>query len=47
MESDLRFYMRRLRAERLAAERAVTAQARERRLQLVAAYQRKIEALTA
>lgn len=46
MESDLRYYMRRLGAERLAATRAVTAEARERRLKLVATYERKIEALT-
>lgn len=46
MESDLRYYQRRLGAERLAAARALTAQARERRLQLVEAYLRKIEALT-
>lgn len=46
MESDLRYYTRRLGVERLAAQRAVTEEARERRLQLVAAYQRKIEALT-
>lgn len=47
MESDLRYYTRRLDAERLAAARAVTTAARERRLMLVASYQRKIEALTA
>lgn len=46
MESDLRYYTRRLGVERLAAQRAVTDEARERRLQLVASYQRKIEALT-
>lgn len=47
MESDLRYYTRRLGAERLAAARAVTAEARERRLRLVAAYERKIQALMA
>lgn len=47
MESDLRYYTRRLGVERLAAQRAVTSEARERRLQLVEAYSRKIEALTA
>lgn len=47
MESDLRYYTRRLGAERQAAARAVTTQARERRLQLVAAYERKIEMLMA
>ena len=46
MESDLRYYTRRLGAERLAAQRAITAQARERRLQLVESYLRKIESLT-
>ena len=46
MESDLRYYTRRLGAERQAAQRAVTVEARERRLQLVEAYLRKIEALT-
>lgn len=45
MESDLRYYTRRLGVERLAAARALTAEARERRLQLVASYQRKIELL--
>lgn len=47
MESDLRYYTRRLGAERLAAERALTAEARERRLRLVETFQRKIAALTA
>lgn len=46
MESDLRYYTRRLGAERLAAQRALTAEARERRLQLVESYLRKIESLT-
>lgn len=46
MESDLRYYTRRLGAERLAAQRAITTEARERRMQLVEAYLRKIEALT-
>ncbi|WP_176472906.1 hypothetical protein [Sphingomonas lenta] len=47
MESDLRYYTRRLGAEKLAAARAVTTEARARRLQLVASYERKIELLTA
>lgn len=47
MESDLRYYTRRLGAERLAAERAVTAEARARRMRLVESYLRKIEALGA
>ncbi|HEX8389362.1 MAG TPA: hypothetical protein VF636_10115 [Sphingomonas sp.] len=47
MESDLRYYMRRLGAERQAAARAVTIAAKERRLQLIASYERKIEALMA
>lgn len=45
MESDLRYYCRRLSMERTAAARAVTAEARERRLRLVESYQRKIAAL--
>ena len=47
MESDLSYYTRRLSAERLAAERALTAEARARRMRLVETYLRKIEALTA
>jgi hypothetical protein len=47
MESDLRYYLRRLTIERAAAERALTAEARERRLRLVESYTRKIEALSA
>lgn len=47
MESDLRYYNRRIDAERLAAARALTVEARERRLRLVESYLRKIEALTA
>ena len=45
MESDLRYYLRRLSIERTAAERALTAEARERRLRLVESYARKIAAL--
>ena len=47
MEFDLRYYLRRLTIERAAAERALTAEARERRLRLVESYTRKIEALSA
>lgn len=46
MESDLRYYMRRIGAERQAAARAVTVAARDRRMQLVASYERKIELLS-
>jgi hypothetical protein len=46
MESDLRYYTRRIDAERAAASRAITTAARERRMQLVASYLRKIEALS-
>lgn len=46
MESDLRYYIRRLSMERTAAERALTSAARDRRLQLVESYTRKIEALS-
>lgn len=45
MESDLRYYLRRLSMERTAAERALTSEARERRLRLVESYARKIESL--
>lgn len=47
MESDVRYYNRRIDAERAAAARAITDAARERRMQLVASYLRKLEALTA
>ena len=43
MESDRRYYERRLKAEALAAERALTDAARQRRLRLVASYQQKLE----
>ena len=46
MESDIRYYLRRLNMERTAAERALTTEARERRLRLVESYTRKIEALS-
>ena len=45
MESDLRYYARRISMERLAAARALTSEARERRLQLVQSYQAKVAAL--
>ncbi len=45
MESDYRYYARRVMIERAAAERALTAEARERRLRLVESYTRKLEAL--
>lgn len=45
MESDLRYYIRRLSVERTAADRALTSEARERRLRLVESYSRKIAAL--
>ncbi|WP_267393204.1 MULTISPECIES: hypothetical protein [unclassified Sphingomonas] len=45
MESDVRYYLRRLSVERTAASRALTPEARERRLLLVESYTRKLEAL--
>lgn len=47
MESDIRYYMRRVSVERTAAERALTAEARARRLQLVDSYLQKLAALGA
>lgn len=47
MESNRRYYERRLKAETLAAERSLTDAARERRLRLVASYQQKLEAACA
>ena len=41
MESDFRYYMRRAAAERSAAQRALTPQARDRRVQLARAYDMK------
>jgi len=41
MESDFRYYMRRAASESAAARRAVTPEARERRLQLARAYSSK------
>lgn len=45
MESDLRYYARRISVERQAAARAVTAEARDRRMQLVESYRAKVAAL--
>jgi hypothetical protein len=47
MESDIRYYMRRLSVERTAAERALTVEARTRRLRLVDSYLEKLAALGA
>ncbi len=41
MESDFRYYQRRAAAEWAAAERAVTPQARNRRLELARSYRMK------
>ncbi|MES2291049.1 MAG: hypothetical protein V4530_15065 [Pseudomonadota bacterium] len=41
MESDYRYYQRRAAAERLAAQRAVTPQARDRRMNLARVYDMK------
>ncbi|HEX8486139.1 hypothetical protein [Sphingomonas sp.] len=45
MESDIRYYMRRLGVERAAAARALTAEARDRRMHLVEVYVQKLAAL--
>ena len=45
MESDLRYYLRRISTERRAAAHAVTIEARDRRLQLVERYSAKVAAL--
>ena len=45
MESDLRYYARRISIEHRAAVRAVTAEARDRRMQLVESYRAKVAAL--
>ncbi|GGA59728.1 hypothetical protein [Sphingomonas psychrolutea] len=47
MESDRQFYMRRVTAERQAAARAITEEARERRMMLVAMYMQKLQAIPA
>ena len=46
MESDRLFYMRRVTAERQAAARAITEEARERRMVLVQSYLAKLQALS-
>jgi len=43
MESDRRYYERRMKTETLAAERALTDAARQRRLRLVASFRQKLE----
>jgi hypothetical protein len=45
VESDIRYYTRRAAAEMLAARRAVTPAARERRIMLAESYQEKLRAL--
>lgn len=45
MESDLRYYMRRAAEESLAAQRAVTDQARARRQMLAARFQNRVAEL--
>ena len=47
MESDIRYYRRRAYEEMAAASRAVTEQARARRLQLVETYVQHLKALKA
>ena len=47
MESDIRYYRRRACEEMAAASRAVTEQARDRRLQLVETYVQHLKALKA
>ena len=47
MESDIRFYARRVAQERIAAKNAVTAEARARRLELAEKFQEKLTQLEA
>lgn len=47
MESDIRFFSRRASEEMAAANRAVTPEARARRLQLVDTFVQKLEAMKA
>ena len=47
MESDVRYYRRRVSEEFAAASRAVTEAARDRRLQLVGTYLERLKALNA
>lgn len=44
MESDVRFYRRRANEELAAANRAITAEARERRMQLADAFLQRLAA---
>jgi hypothetical protein len=47
MESDVRFYARRLAQEQVAARNALTIEARKRRLALVAQFEAKLAQLCA
>ena len=47
VESDRHFYMRRVTAERQAVARAVTQEARERRMELIQMYLEKLQAISA
>jgi hypothetical protein len=47
LETDIRYYRRRACEEMSAASRAVTPQARERRLQLVGMFVERLKALNA
>ena len=47
MESDRQFYMRRVTAERLAAARCITAEGRQRRMELIDTYLQKLQAISA
>lgn len=47
MESDIRFYARRLVQEQVAARNALTAEARDRRLALAAKFEAKLAQLSA
>lgn len=47
MESDIRYYSRRARAEMLAASRALTVEAKTRRLNLAECFARKADELRA
>ena len=47
VESDRQFYMRRVTAERQAAARAITEEARQRRMVLIDLYMQKLQAISA
>ena len=47
MESDVRFYRRRANEELAAADRAVTAAARDRRIQLAGSFLQRLRAVEA